>query len=44
MGLLLVSASSEDTIAAPGNRQPNDVIASVTEPNGDLLQASVRAT
>lgn len=31
---LFVTATSEDTIAAPGNRQPNYIIASVTDGNG----------
>ena len=35
MGLFLVSAFSEDTIAAPSNRQPNYIVASVTEADGD---------
>ncbi|MFN2505854.1 MAG: hypothetical protein ABR540_16770 [Acidimicrobiales bacterium] len=34
MARLVVSAFSEDTIAAPGNRQPNYVIVSVTDANG----------
>lgn len=34
MGRLVVTAFSEDTIAAPGNRQPNYVVASVTDVNG----------
>lgn len=33
-GRLIVIASSEDTIAAPGNRQPNYIIVSVTDVNG----------
>jgi hypothetical protein len=32
--MLFVSAFSEDTIAAPGNRQPNYIIVSVTDNNG----------
>jgi hypothetical protein len=32
--MLVVSALSEDTIAAPGNRQPNYVVVSVTDTNG----------
>ena len=34
MALLIVSAFSEDTIAAPGNRQPNYIVVSVTDANG----------
>jgi hypothetical protein len=34
MALLIVTAFSEDTIAAPGNRQPNYLVASVTDVNG----------
>jgi hypothetical protein len=34
MARLIVTAFSEDTIAAPGNRQPNYVIVSVTDANG----------
>jgi len=34
MSRLIVTAFSEDTIAAPGNRQPNYVIVSVTDVNG----------
>jgi hypothetical protein len=34
MSLLIVQAFSEDTIAAPGNRQPNYIVASVTDANG----------
>jgi hypothetical protein len=34
MPRLIVTAFSEDTIAAPGNRQPNYVIVSVTDVNG----------
>ena len=34
MSRLIVSAFSEDTIAAPGNRQPNYIIVSVTDVNG----------
>jgi hypothetical protein len=30
MAMLIVSAASEDTIAAPGNRQPNYILVSVT--------------
>lgn len=34
MSMLFVSAFSEDTIAAPGNRQSNYIITSVTDSNG----------
>jgi hypothetical protein len=34
MARLIVTAFSEDTIAAPGNRQPNYIVASVTDING----------
>jgi hypothetical protein len=34
MARLIVTAFSEDTIAAPGNRQPNYIIVSVTDGNG----------
>ena len=34
MARLIVTAVSEDSIAAPGNRQPNYIIASVTDVNG----------
>jgi len=34
MARLIVEAFSEDTIAAPGNRQPNYIVASVTDQNG----------
>jgi hypothetical protein len=34
MARLIVIAFSEDTIAAPGNRQPNYIIVSVTDVNG----------
>ncbi|MDT7604534.1 MAG: hypothetical protein QOF61_2531 [Acidobacteriota bacterium] len=35
MSLLIVSAASEDTIAAPGNRQNNYVVVSVTDSVGN---------
>jgi hypothetical protein len=35
MSLLYVSAFSEDTIAAPGNRQPNYIVVSVTDSVGN---------
>ena len=34
MARLIVSAFSEDTIAAPGNRQPNYLLVSVTDADG----------
>lgn len=34
MARLIVTAFSEDTIASPGNRQPNYIVASVTDTNG----------
>ena len=34
MSLLIVNAASEDTIAAPGNRQPNYITVSVTDASG----------
>ena len=34
MSLLIVNAASEDTIAAPGNRQPNYITVSVTNAAG----------
>jgi hypothetical protein len=34
MARLIVTAFSEDTIAAPGNRRPNYIIVSVTDANG----------
>ncbi|NTW70408.1 MAG: hypothetical protein HGB23_11305 [Chlorobiaceae bacterium] len=34
MARLIVSALSEDTIAAPGNRQSNYIVVSVTDVNG----------
>jgi hypothetical protein len=34
MAHLIVTALSEDTIAAPGNRQPNYITVSVTDANG----------
>ena len=35
MARLIVTAFSEDTIAAPGNRQPNYIEVSVTDGNGE---------
>lgn len=34
MARLIVTALSEDTVAAPGNRQPNYIVVSVTDTNG----------
>ena len=34
MARLIVNAFSEDAIAAPGNRQPNYIVVSVTDANG----------
>lgn len=34
MARLVVAASSEDTVAAPGNQRPNYIVASVTDANG----------
>jgi hypothetical protein len=34
MARLVVTAFSEDTIAAPGNRQPNYIVVSATDANG----------
>ena len=34
MARLIVTAFSEDTIAAPGNRQPNYIVMSVTDVDG----------
>lgn len=34
MARLIIEAFSEDTIAAPGNRQPNYIVATVTDTNG----------
>ena len=34
MARLIVSVVSEDTVAAPGNRQPNYILVSVTDANG----------
>ncbi len=34
MARLVLEALSEDTIASPGNRQPNYIVASVTDGNG----------
>ena len=35
MARLIINAFSEDTIAAPGNRQPNYIVVSVTDVNGN---------
>lgn len=37
MALLIVNAASEDTIAAPGNRQNNYVVVSVTDGVGNAV-------
>lgn len=37
MALLLVQALSEDTIAAPGNRNPNYIVVSVTDGDGNPI-------
>lgn len=37
MSLLMVNAFSEDTIANPGNRQPNYIEVSVTDANGEPI-------
>lgn len=37
MALLIVNAASEDTIAAPGNRQNNYVVVSVTDSVGNAV-------
>jgi hypothetical protein len=37
MARLIVNAFSEDTIAAPGNRQSNYIITSVTDVNGSPI-------
>lgn len=37
MARLIIQALSEDTIAAPGNSQPNYIIASVTSTNGQAV-------
>jgi hypothetical protein len=34
MARLIVTAFSEDTVASPGNRQPNYIVVSVTDVNG----------
>ncbi len=34
MARVILAAFSEDTIAAPGNRQPNYIVVSVTDTNG----------
>jgi hypothetical protein len=43
MARLIVNAASEDTIAAPGNRQPNYIVVSVTDVNGAPLTGLVAA-
>jgi len=37
MARLIVTALSEDTIAAPGNRQPNYIVVSVTDRHGEPI-------
>lgn len=37
MARLIVTALSEDTIAAPGNREPNYIVVSVTDKHGEPL-------
>ncbi len=43
MARLIVTAFSEDTVAAPGNRQPNYIVASVTDANGAPVTGLVAA-
>jgi len=43
MALLNVQAASEDTIAAPGNRNPNYIVVSVTDSNGNAVQGLAKA-
>jgi hypothetical protein len=43
MALLNVVALSEDTIAAPGNRQPNYIVVAVSRPGGAPLTGLVAA-
>jgi hypothetical protein len=40
---LIVVAQSEDTIAAPGNKQPNYIVVSVTNANGTPITALTAA-
>ena len=37
MARLIVTALSEDTIAAPGNRDPNYIVVSVTDKDGEPI-------
>jgi hypothetical protein len=41
---LIVVAQSEDTIAAPGNKQPNYIVVSVTNANGTPITGLTAAT
>ena|SRR5437773_2121374 len=43
MARLIVETLSEDTIAAPGNRQPNYIAVSVTDVNGMPVTALTKA-
>ncbi|HVI43214.1 MAG TPA: hypothetical protein VM802_00025 [Chitinophaga sp.] len=43
MALLIVSALSEDTIAAPGNANPNYITVSVTDNSGNPVTGLVAA-
>ena len=43
MARLIIQAFSEDTIAAPGNRKPNYIVASVTDANGNPLSGLTAA-
>ena len=44
MALLIVNAASEDTIAAPGNRQNNYVVVSVSDSVGNPVAGLTAAT
>ncbi len=43
MARLIVTALSEDTVAAPGNRQANYIIVSVTDANGQPVKGLTAA-
>jgi hypothetical protein len=43
MARFILTAFSEDTIAAPGNRQPNYIVASVTDADGAPVTGLVAA-
>ena len=43
MARLIVNAASEDTIAGPGNRQPNYVVVSVTDSVGNPVTGLAQA-